>query len=66
MNNLIGNQILFFRQRLDCQSWIDLNKRTLTSPHYPFEYGNIVDCAWLLKAPVAQNVWLRVVDMDVS
>ena len=27
----------------------------------------MVDCAWLLAAPaVAHNVWLRVVDMDVS
>ena len=58
--------IEFCRQRLDCQFWIDFNKNTLTSPNYPFEYGNAVDCAWLLAAPVAHNVWLQVVDMDVS
>ena len=56
---------MFFRQRLECESWIDLNKRTLTSPNHPFEYGNKVDCAWILTAPKEQNVWLRIVDMDV-
>ena len=54
-----------YRARLDCQDWIDLNKGTLLSPNYPFEYGNNVDCAWLLNAPAKHNVWLRVVDMDV-
>ena len=54
------------RQRLDCQSWIDLIKMEITSPNYPFEYGNRVDCAWLLTAPISKNVWLRVVDLDVS
>ena len=59
-------KIYSYRERLDCQSWIDLNKRTITSPHHPFEYGNRINCAWLLMAPVRHNVWLRVVDMEVN
>ena len=32
----------------DCESWLDMNKKTLKSPNYPQNYYNSNKCSWLI------------------
>ena len=39
------------------------NASTLTSPNYPNDYPNGVDCVWYITAPVGFHIWLNVTDL---
>ena len=32
----------------ECESWLDMNKKTLKSPNYPQQYHNYKKCSWLI------------------
>ena len=38
----------------------------IKSPNYPYEYGNNVRCGWDITAKPGYDVWLKVLDYDVS
>ena len=57
---------LDFRERTNCKKWLDPVKLTIKSPNYPFEYGNNVRCGWDITAKPGFDVWLRIVDFNVS
>jgi len=38
----------------------------LTSPGYPNNYTNSLNCDWTITAAVGHRVWVRVTDVDVE
>ena len=32
----------------ECESWLDMNKKTLKSPNYPQTYDYSIKCSWLI------------------
>ena len=55
-----------FRERANCKKWLNPNTLVIRSPNYPHEYGNNVRCAWDITAKPGYDVWLRILDYDVS
>ena len=42
-----------------CYHCIDKRKQIIRSPNYPQNYGNNLDCQWVLKAPVGKKFKLH-------
>ena len=50
-----------------CNSWSDLATGVLTSPNYPYEYPQEIECAWTITAPQqGQIITVQFVDFEVS
>ena len=44
----------------ECESWLDMNKKTLKSPNYPQEYHNYKKCSWLITIDNDYHITLDV------
>ena len=44
----------------ECESWLDMNKKTLKSPNYPQEYHNYEKCSWLITIDNDYHITLDV------
>ena len=38
----------------------------ITSPNYPQQYGNAIDCEWLISSPDANNLLLSFLDFETG
>ena len=37
----------------------------IVSPNYPQDYGNDIDCRWLISSPGIKNLTLKFLDLDI-
>ena len=44
----------------ECESWLDMNKKTLKSPIYPYQYHNYKKCSWLITIDNDYHITLDV------
>ena len=44
----------------ECESWLDMNKKTLKSPNYPLTYYNSNKCSWLITVDHDYHITLDV------
>ena len=44
----------------ECESWLDMNKKTLKSPNYPLTYYNLKKCSWLVTVDHDQHITLDI------
>ena len=44
----------------DCESWMDMNKKTFKSPNYPHTYKYSIKCSWLITADHDYHISLDV------
>ena len=49
----------------ECESWLDMNKKTLKSPNYPQLYHNSRECRWLITVDHDNHITLNFVGLDV-
>ena len=49
----------------ECESWLDMNKKTLKSPNYPLAYSNSLNCTWLITVDQNCHITLDVTEYYV-
>ena len=49
----------------ECESWLDMNKKTLKSPNYPQTYDYTTKCNWLITVDHDYHITLDVRDFHV-
>ena len=49
-----------------CQYWMDVEKRTLSSPYYPQHFYDGVHCEWLITAPEGYLISIEFEYFNVS
>ena len=49
----------------DCESWLDMNKKTLISPNYPQTYDYSFKCSWLITVVHDYHITLDVSRFNV-
>ena len=49
----------------ECESWLDMNKKTLKSPNYPQEYDYGIKCSWLITVDHDYHLTLDVSEFYV-
>ena len=49
----------------ECESWLDMNKKTLKSPNYPLTYYNLKKCSWLVTVDHDQHITLDITEFYV-
>ena len=49
----------------ECESWLDMNKKTLKSPNYPLTYYNGIKCRWLIIIDHAYHISLDISEFYV-
>ena len=49
----------------ECESWLDMDKRTIKSPNYPNTYRNNMLCKWLIIVENGFYLTLEFSDFDV-
>ena len=48
-----------------CESWLDMDNKTLQSPNYPNTYDNIDSCHWLITVRHRCHIELKFHVFDV-
>ena len=58
---------IYFKQfpKKECESWLDMNKKTLKSPNYPLAYSNSLNCTWLITVDQNCHITLDVTEYYV-
>ena len=53
---------IYFKQfpKKECESWLDMNKKTFKSPNYPQTYHNTKKCSWLITVDHDNHITLHV------
>ena len=49
----------------ECESWLDMNKKTLKSPNYPQQYHNYKKCSWLITVDHYYHIILDISEFCV-
>ena len=49
-----------------CESWLDMNEKTLLSPNYPNFYDNITSCNWLITVRHRFHIELQFQEFNAS
>ena len=49
----------------ECESWLDMNKKTFKSPNYPQTYYNSNKCSWLITVDHDFYITLHVTELHV-
>ena len=49
----------------ECESWLDMNKKTFKSPNYPQLYHNSMECRWLITIDHDYHITINFVGLDV-
>ena len=50
----------------DCESWLDMNKKTFKSPNYPQTHDYSIKCSWLITVDHDYHITLDVSEFHVS
>ena len=50
---------------IECQSWLDMNKKVLKSPNYPELYHNSMKCSWLITVGHDYHITLNLNELHV-
>ena len=58
--------IQFTQQQSECESWLDMKQRNLSSPNYPNIYNNITSCEWLIIVTQGHYIELKFQEFNVS
>ena len=58
---------IYFRPVLnkECNSWLDMDKKTFKSPYYPQLYHNCKKCSWLITVDHDYYITLDVTEYSV-
>ena len=59
--------IIFFTPfpNIECQSWLDMNKKILKSPNYPKPYHTSKKCSWLITVDHDYHITLNIIELHV-
>ena len=49
----------------ECESWLDMNKKTFKSPNYPQTYHNSNKCSWLITVDHDYHITLNFIEFYV-
>ena len=49
-----------------CESWVDMNSKTLQSPKYPHTYNSNASCNWLITVRHGFHITLDFIEFNVS
>ncbi|XP_070536640.1 low-density lipoprotein receptor-related protein 12-like [Ptychodera flava] len=49
-----------------CNHYLDGDTGYFTTPHYPEQYSNHMECTWIIDAPMGSKIQLRFVDFQVD
>ena len=49
----------------ECESWLDMNKRTFKSPNYPQTYHISMKCSWLITVDHDYHITLDLLELYV-
>ena len=49
----------------ECESWLDMNKRTFKSPNYPQTYQISMKCSWLITVDHDYHITLNIIELYV-
>ena len=49
----------------ECESWLDMNKRTFKSPNYPQTYHISMKCSWLITVDHDYYITLNFIELYV-
>ena len=49
-----------------CESWVDMNNKTLLSPKYPHTYNSNASCNWLITVRHGFHITLDFIEFNVS
>ena len=50
----------------ECESWLDMNKKTFKSPYYPLTYSYSLKCSWLITVDQDCYITLDVTEYYVK
>ena len=50
----------------ECESGLDITKKTIQSPKYPDSYDHNLVCKWLISVPHGSHITLKFVLLDVG
>ena len=50
----------------ECESGLDMTKKTIQSPNYPDSYDNNLACKWLVSVPHGSHITLEFLQFDVG
>ena len=49
----------------ECESWLDMNKKTFKSPNYPQLYHNSGECLWLITVDHNYHIMINFIGHEV-
>ena len=50
---------------MECESWLDMNKKIFKSPNYPLTHDCSIKCSWLITVDHDQHITLDVTEFQV-